>query len=971
MSWLHTSRHTLLLTLGYLLTFWCALSLNAALPAFFFSVWLPSGLALAGVLHFGYRALYGIALGALLAHFSLALLTPAPLLEWPNLISALLLSATATGQAAAGRWLILRLQAHPLKTSEKGSLIRFFLWPVLSLAAIHSLMDSLILAHLFGDPQLNPLIFWFGYWAGEVLGLALLTPLLLIALHWRSQTQPSRHLQSTLYQLGGSLAFILLLHQLLLVQFTQQAQERFNQDVALLDTQLHRLFQQNLADLSQLERSFTRHSSALTPSLFRELTLPILASNPSVLAYSWDPLVHQQEQAAFEQLTRALLGQEDFAIYGAALDERDPLIVVQFVEPRATNQEALGFNLMSLDDRRDWILLAQSSGRPVNTDILRLTQAPDEPGFLILQPVYTTQSTQDQQSPLEGQKSLVGFMAGVFTVNRMIEAALSASQLQALNLQAYQNRATAAFYQWQDSQGGLDRLPLSSSQRFSTQFALQLGDQQWQLHIQSTPEYLALQAQQHLLLFHALLCLSAFLACGLALHRYQREGELATRVQQQTQKLSFQAHHDALTGLPNRISLENDIQRQLSQPCPHLALIFIDLDRFKLINDSLGHLTGDHLLIELSARWQQETQQHFAHSASEVTFYRLGGDEFALLLSAPALQQCRTEAEQLSLRLLELSRHPMQIDGLVLQTSISLGLAWTPDHGLDFNSLVRNADTALHQAKRLGKNTYQIYQQAQTEQMLRDFELEQELRLALNTQQIQLHYQPQYHLTTRELCGLEALVRWQHPVRGMIRPDHFIPLAEETQMIIPLGWQVLDQACRQTAQWLEEGYQVPCVAVNISPLQLLQADFIEQLNLLVDSYGLHRQRLELEITENLLQQNPDFAFQQLKSLRLAGYRLALDDFGTGYSSLNRLKLMPLDRIKIDKSFIRDIGKNTKDDAIILSIINLGHSLGVEVLAEGVETAQQDRFLRHHGCDTMQGYLLGRPVAQPELQRRTG
>ncbi|WP_416886449.1 EAL domain-containing protein [Marinospirillum sp.] len=969
MSWLHTSRHTLLLILGYLLAFWCALSLNAALPAFFFSVWLPSGLALAGVLHFGYRAVYGIALGALLAHLSLLFFPSPQAITWPTGTSALLLSITAAAQAAAGRWMVLRLRAHPLQTSEKGSLIRFFIWPVFFLAGTHSLLDSLLLIALFGDPQLNPLTFWLGYWAGEVLGLVLLTPLLLIALHWREQPQPSRHLQSTLYQLGGSLAFILLLHQLLLVQFTQQAQVRFNQDVALLDTQLHRLFQQNLADLSQLERSFTRHQSALTPSLFRELTLPILANNPSVLAYSWDPLVHQEEQAAFEQLTRALLGQADFAVYGAALDPQDPLIVVQFVEPRASNLDALGFNLMSLNDRRDWILLAQSSGRPITTDILRLTQAPDEPGFLILQPVYTTQPTQDQQSPLAGQKTLVGFMAGVFTVNRMVEAALSASQLKALDLQAFQQGSIHPFYLWSDVRGALDQLPLSSSQSFSTQLQLQLGEQIWQLHIQSTPEYLAAQAQQHLLLFHALLGLGAFLACGLALNRYQREGELATRVQQQTQKLSFQAHHDALTGLPNRISLENDIQRHLSQPCPHLALIFIDLDRFKLINDSLGHLTGDHLLIELSARWQQEAQQHFTHASSEVGLFRLGGDEFALLLSAPTLQQCRAEAEQLSLRLLELSRHPISIDGLVLQTSISLGLAWTPDHGLDFNSLVRNADTALHQAKRLGKNTYQIYQQAQTEQMLRDFELEQELRLALNTEQIQLHYQPQYHLTTRELCGLEALVRWQHPVRGMIRPDHFIPLAEETQMIIPLGWQVIDQACRQSAQWLEEGYQVPCVAINISPLQLLQADFIEQLNLLVDSYGLHRQRIELEITENLLQQNPDFAFQQLKSLRLAGYRLALDDFGTGYSSLNRLKLMPLDRIKIDKSFIRDIGKNSKDDAIILSIINLGHSLGVEVLAEGVETAQQDRFLRHHGCDTMQGYLLGRPVAQPQLQRR--
>jgi EAL domain-containing protein (putative c-di-GMP-specific phosphodiesterase class I) len=267
----------------------------------------------------------------------------------------------------------------------------------------------------------------------------------------------------------------------------------------------------------------------------------------------------------------------------------------------------------------------------------------------------------------------------------------------------------------------------------------------------------------------------------------------------------------------------------------------------------------------------------------------------------------------------------------------------------------------MYRAKSRGKDRYELYSEQLTSDAMHSFSVEQDLRQALQEEQLVLHYQPQFRLSDGGLCGLEALVRWQHPQRGLLGPDQFIPLAEETQLIVPLGWQVIDQACRQLAHWLEQGFDVPLVAINISPQQLLQADFIARLNALVDGFGLERRRIELEITESMIQQDPDFVIQQLQRLRLSGYHLALDDFGTGFSSLDRLKYLPLNRLKIDKSFTRDIGRNPKDEAVILTVIALGRSLGVEVLAEGVETEKQHDFLKAHQCNSMQGFLKGKPV----------
>lgn len=463
------------------------------------------------------------------------------------------------------------------------------------------------------------------------------------------------------------------------------------------------------------------------------------------------------------------------------------------------------------------------------------------------------------------------------------------------------------------------------------------------------PDYLAAHPVSQALYLQVLLVGIGALTSLLILSMYNRERLLVARVQQQTLDLAWQARHDDLTELPNRTRMQEQLAEWLKTPDSPFALLFIDLDRFKLINDSLGHQVGDRLLQALAHQMRVETPE-------DCKLCRMGGDEFILLVPGAA-QRAIAEAQ----RILLIVGRPYTVAEHSLQLTASIGISLYPSHGRDADSLIKHADTAMYRAKSRGKDRYELYSEQLTSDAVQSFSVEQDLRQALQENQLVLHYQPQYRLDDGRLCGLEALVRWQHPQRGLLGPDQFIPLAEETQLIVPLGWQVIEHACQQMSHWLEQGLDVPLVAINISPHQLLQADFIPRLNALVDGFDLERRRIELEITESMIQQDPDFVIQQLQRLRLSGYHLALDDFGTGFSSLDRLKYLPLNRLKIDKSFTRDIGRNPKDEAVILTVIALGRSLGVEVLAEGVETEKQRDFLKKNQCNSMQGFLMGKPV----------
>jgi diguanylate cyclase (GGDEF)-like protein/PAS domain S-box-containing protein len=426
-------------------------------------------------------------------------------------------------------------------------------------------------------------------------------------------------------------------------------------------------------------------------------------------------------------------------------------------------------------------------------------------------------------------------------------------------------------------------------------------------------------------------------------------------------KLWHLAHHDALSDLPNRLLLSARLEqaiRHASRYSSGLALLFIDLDHFKNINDSLGHQAGDQLLRTVSARLQGLMQQGD-------TVARLGGDEFVVLLediTDPA------DAQRVAERVIDELSRPVVLCGKSLVTTASIGISIYPGDARDPDSLLQHADVAMYRAKELGRNHLAFYAPWLTKDIRERIELEHDLRGALANREFLLHYQPQFAAGDGRLVAVEALLRWRHPQRGMLPPNTFIPIAEETGLIRDIGCWVTETACRQAQAWQAGGHQGFTLAVNLSPFQLT-AGCASRLLAILQRTGLRPECLEFEITESLLVEDGGYALQQLAEIReQVGMKIAMDDFGTGHSSLSQLKRLPISKLKIDRSFIRDLPDDSHSSAIVKAIVLMAHALGLQVVAEGVETAAQRRWLCDAGCDLLQGYLLGKPVPAQEITR---
>ncbi|WP_293763911.1 EAL domain-containing protein [uncultured Aquitalea sp.] len=428
---------------------------------------------------------------------------------------------------------------------------------------------------------------------------------------------------------------------------------------------------------------------------------------------------------------------------------------------------------------------------------------------------------------------------------------------------------------------------------------------------------------------------------------------------QAEERLQFLANHDPLTHLPNRTSLIARLESSILEAGPRggkLAVMFIDLDRFKLINDSFGHQAGDELLREIGQRLS-------AALGDKHLLARLGGDEFTLLLSEVEDQaELASTAETILAVLgrgLRLEEHEVFVTG-------SIGISVFPNDGIDARTLLKNADVAMYRAKDAGKNTYQFFDAEMNNQTFERLLLENGLRLALERGEFELHYQPQLTADTRELAGAEVLIRWRHPQLGLVPPVRFIPLAEETGLIKPIGDWVLQEACRQLAEWDEVGLNVPRVAVNLSARQFEQQTLVVNVARALESAGLPADRLELEMTESMIMQNPMETVRQLGELKALGVWLSIDDFGTGYSSLSHLKRFPLDTLKIDRSFVEGLPGDEDNAAIAEAILAMARKLKFTVVAEGVEQAEQADFLQMKGCALLQGYFFGKPVPAAEF-----
>ncbi|MDD3462130.1 MAG: EAL domain-containing protein, partial [Sulfurospirillaceae bacterium] len=425
------------------------------------------------------------------------------------------------------------------------------------------------------------------------------------------------------------------------------------------------------------------------------------------------------------------------------------------------------------------------------------------------------------------------------------------------------------------------------------------------------------------------------------------------------EKINYMAYHDHLTDLSNRLDFENKLEhavRLARRNNSIIAVLFIDLDRFKIINDTLGHHVGDEILKTVAFRISSVLRE-------SDTVARLGGDEFAVLLENLS---DNIYVASVCEKILSVVSEPIRFESYNLDISASIGIAIFPQDGVDYQEIIKNADSAMYLAKDKGKNNFQFYTKKLSKEVERRLGIEQSLKNAIRNNEFYLEYQPKYDIQTKKVIGAEALIRWQNSDFGFVSPLEFIPIAEECGFIVDIGEWVFSQACKAFLKWQDEKLKIETIAINVSSVQFRQKDIVARFNDIASQFGISPSCIDIEITEHYIMDNTEKNFEILRRFREVGFKISVDDFGTGYSSMSYLKILPLDTIKIDKSFIDDIPHDKNDVEITKAILALSLSLGYNVVAEGIETKEQEEFLLNNGCRYGQGFLFGKPMKSDDF-----
>jgi len=693
----------------------------------------------------------------------------------------------------------------------------------------------------------------------------------------------------------------------------------------------------------QIEANLENEARIMAHSLEWEFTVHADAIRRMAKRLETDPHI---SESVWREDARSYL--DDFRIY-QAVEWIDRDFFVQWLEPAASNEGVKGFNSAFNTQRREALEAAVESGNYDVSGVIELKQGGQ--GIVIYAPVGTGAENN-------------GLIAGVFRMETLARQLMAAREPAMFRIEIL-SKGTPV-YTLSDFE--------NSTHLMSYTEPVNIPTLDWQLTLQPSPEWVDKQRSPWprwtfiTLVFMGLLTSLSALLLQLILKRNndlltarkELDEEIAQRktIQQDLVRLEST---DVLTGLPNRRFFMEDLAHSLNianRQGRQVALVMLDLDRFQTLNDSLGHQFGDELLAQVAARLDQLSDEG-------ITVAYSGGDEFMI---------CQQNVEDIDdvIYLLGLIKHcfdmPFVIQDDAHGVTATLGVAVYPQSGLDADILLRNADIALYRAKEQGRNTYQFYTEGMQEREVMRLELEKDLSQALADNEFVLHYQPQVNLTSGKVNSVEALIRWQHPRRGLLSPVEFIPLAEESGRITDIGQWVVMAACKQLAAWKGTRFENLRVAINLSGRELDDDNLVDRIRNALDKEGIPANRLEVELTEEIFIQNIEHNLGQLSRLHELGIKLAIDDFGVGYSSLAYLRDFPVDLLKIDRSFIRDVNERHDDAVITRAIINLAHNLGLHVIAEGVETPGQLDFLRGQGCDLIQGYLISRPVPPADLEK---
>ncbi len=720
-----------------------------------------------------------------------------------------------------------------------------------------------------------------------------------------------------------------------------------------------------LSRLVALRTLFESANEEITRSEFEVFSGRLLENHPGLLRVGWLPKIYAKERAEYEAAAAndGMVGYQIKAFGEAgtivpAPEDNQYFPVYFSTEPKTSTVYGLDY---STEPMR-WATLQRSRDNDSIATLpisLVYDQKGGTHGVLVSVPVYF-KGTSRTTIP-DRRRNLNGYIVGIFDLAQLLQsirAATAASSAIAVN--AYPpdlGRSAGPAYRSVPDYSSLPETP-QSVEAFATATSLsgvlRIGDANWKvLTIPAPGGRLTARYDRGFIVLAASLIITTFVVIYLVL-----AGRNARQIELANQRVLELARIDALTGLPNRAvfleQLEAAVYARVRGRGGSFSVLMLDLDRFKNVNDSLGHAAGDTLLREVASRLRSALR-------GTDLLARLGGDEFAIIQETCDDQ--RKGATELAARICRLIAEPFLLPGRPVEVGTSVGIALVPEHGSEREQLLKKADLALYRSKSAGRNCFTVYDDAMSAELDARNTLEGDLRDAIARCQFEVHYQPFFDVQSGRRQGYEALVRWRHPLHGLVPPDQFIPLAEETGLIVPLGEWVLRRACDDATSW-PDGTKV---AVNLSPVQFKQADLFEIIQSALRNSGLPPERLEIEITESVLLERAVENHAFMEKLKGLGISLALDDFGTGYSSLSCLTAFPFDKIKIDKSFISNMSRLHKSVAIISSVVTLASGLHISVTAEGVETSEQFERLKTLGVNFAQGYLLGRPMPMAELE----